>query len=217
MTFLNPRPAPGSPRYPWRFDGGGNSHVIKLPVPLTFEELAQGSQIVAAGITEKPEVIEGSLLSNIMIEFRAGGLLIGNIQTYQGETDLITVTIDEFFTGEILAVNFDKAYKNLPVVEGIYGDDNRYSYFGSNLTVIANMVVNGVSPWSRETPFIPSPIVDVNTIVLNPANLVSGNVIEAYLWGNERYLMLYYVNEVYKLTGLQNISDTNSPLTLPEI
>lgn len=93
MVYLNPRPAATSLPYPWSFNAAPNN-VIKLPVSLTFEELAQGAQIVVSGVTDAMDVIQGSLVSNVVIEFRAGGLLIGVIGSYSGETDLVQFNID---------------------------------------------------------------------------------------------------------------------------
>lgn len=215
ITYLNPRPSDDSPSYPWRWDGS-HDHVIKLPVPLTFLDLGRGSQIVVTGVTEQPEVIEG-VIEDGFIVFRASGLVIARVGAYEGETDLITVYVMEDFTGEILAVNFDEAFRNLPELAGLSSDDGHTSYFDISMNVIANLTINKVCPALREIPFMPSPIENVNNIVLGTANLVTGNVIEGYLYCNDRSLYIITHYESFKLNVTQNNMNLNSPLQLPEL
>lgn len=214
MTYLNPRPAPTSIPYPWSFDAAPNN-VIKLPVSLTFEELAQGAQIVVSGVTDAMDVIQGSLVSNVVIEFRAGGLLIGVIGSYSGKKDLVQFNIDEGFTGEIHAVNFVKAFKNLPAADSVRADEEEIVSYLDGLNPIAKCVLNGVAIFEN-IPFLPSNGLLGNIVFQSQYIANYGNVIESYYWTNGRYLYIIRLNESYSMQAI-NLDSTVSPLNFPII
>lgn len=216
MTFLNPRPAPGSLPYPWRCDGGEHNHYIKLPLPLTYRELSQGSQIVVSGVTDSITVIEGVVEENKDIHFRAGGTLIASVLQYNGERDLVQIIVMEEFAGEILAVNFDKAYKNFQDGSEIYLDgehDGILTYQNNGSTPFAKCILNGVVI-SDNPSYIPSNGLLGNLGFQSQYLESYGDVIEAYYWANGRYLYVIRMGNNFKLSA-ESISKTSSPLTFP--
>lgn len=213
MTFLNPRPAPESLPYPWRWDGGEHNHYIKLPLPLTYRELSQGSQIVVSGITEGLNVIQGVVEENNEIHFRADGTLVASVLNYNGERDLVQIIVMEDFAGEILAVNFDKAYKNLPrelSLDG--GSDDIVSYYNSG-GVIARCTLNDVVI-SEIVNYIPSNGLLGNLVFQSQYIQNYGNVIEANYWTNGRYLYVLRLDDAYQMQAVQK-DNTESPLHFP--
>ena len=216
MTFLNPRPAPSSPNYPWSWDGGEHNHFIKLPLPLTYAELREGSQIVVSGVTDTISVIGGIIEENNEIHFRAGGLLIASVQSYNGERDLVQIIVMEEFAGEILAVNFDKAYKNFQdgseiYLDGVHDDILTYQNNGSN--PFAKCILNGVVI-SDNPSYVPSNGVLGNLVFQSKYIQSYGDVIEAYYWANGRYLYVIRMGNDFKLSA-KSISSTSSPLPFP--
>lgn len=212
MNFLNPRPATGSLPYPWSWDGGEHNHYIKLPLPLTYLELSQGSQIVVSGVTDSLNVIQGVVEENNEIHFRAGGALIASVVQYNGERDLVQIIVMEEFTGEILAVSFDKAYKNVSYDTLNNGNDGKLSYLNGQ-NQIAICTLNGVVI-SNITSYIPSNGLLGNLVFQSQYIQDYGNVIESYYWANNRYLYIIQVSDDRKLFCL-NIDNTNSPLHYP--
>lgn len=212
MTFLNPRPAASSPGYPWRWDGGEHNHDIKLPLPLTYQELSEGSQIVVSGVTEALAVIEGVVEENNEIHFRAGGLLIASVQPYNGERDVVKIIVMEDFTGAIHAVNFDKAYKNWPGDLSMNNDEGLLWYWAEGDT-IAKCIINGVV-FKADPNYIPSNGLLGNLVFQSQYLQSYGNVIEAYYWNNERFLYVIRIGANKKIAAINQLS-TNSPLVFP--
>lgn len=214
MTYLNPRPAAGALSYPWRWNGSSVGHVIKLPIQLAYSELVEGSQIVVSGVSDALAVIEGEVENNL-ITYRAGGLVIAVVMRYEGTSDLVTLVIMEDFTGEILAVNFDKAYKNVSFNEGLDVDGNDILSYLSSEGQVAKCTLNGVVI-SADPSFIPSNSLLGNLVFQSKYVRDYGDVIEAYYWTNGRYLYVLRVSEEYKMDAV-SIDDTNSPLDFPLI
>lgn len=212
MTFLNPRPATGSLPYPWRYNGETVGHIIKLPIPLTYEELMAGSQIVVSGVTETINVIEGDVTGS-HIEFRAGGLLIARVTRYDGASDLVTIVIMEDFAGEIIAVNFDKAYKNLPEGPSLdAGSGDTVSYYDGD-DIIARCTLNNVVI-SEVANYIPSNGLLGNLVFQSKYIQDYGNVIEANYWTNGRYLYVLRLDDGYQMKAVIR-DNTESPLQFP--
>lgn len=213
MTFLNPRPAPSSLPYPWSYNGETVGHIVKLPIPLTYDEL-QEAQIVVTGVTDAINVIEGTVESN-MLTFRAGGLVVAKVIPFEGANDLVTLEIDEGFTGEILAVSFDSAYKNLPKDPWLDKDSNNIMSWLDGENPFAKCLLNGVVIESVSN-YTPSNGL-LGSLVFQSQYIQNyGNVIESYYWTNGRYLYILRLNDSYKMVAI-NLESTESPLQYPVI
>lgn len=212
MTFLNPRPAPGISDYPWSYNADPNSHIIKLPLPLTYAELMEGAQIVVSGVTESLAVIEGTTEGNLLI-FRAGGLLVAYVSNYEGTSDSVKLQIREDFAGEVLAVNFNNAFKNIRWNYGLDVDTNNILCYLHDNNEVAKCTLNGVVI-TRNTNYIPSNGLLGNLVFQSRYVQNYGNVVEAYYWTNGRYLYVLRVGEEYKMEAI-SIVNTNSPLQFP--
>lgn len=217
MTFLNPRPAPESLPYPWRYNGETVGHIIKLPIPLTYSELIeQGSEIVVSGVTDGLAVIMGEVENNL-ITYRAGGLVVAQVIRYEGANDLITLDIMEDFTGDILGVSFVAAFKNIPQEEGVLIDTSSTGLlvYKNGTDEIAKCLLNGVVI-SEITNYTPSNGLLGNLVFQSEYLENYGNVIEANYWTNGRYLYIIRYNDGLYLQAV-NIDNTNTPLQFPLI